>query len=108
MWVFNLYWRFTCIDKNNKNETNLPSPPFHSSYNFLNCWKTNITIKSTTLKFSGFQFVFINLLSAWPARMFFKNKYNSRTIHEISRKVQAFKLLEVGKKNAKQGLDKNT
>ena len=44
--------------------------------------------------------------SGWPAITFWKKKYNSRTIHEIFRKIQVFKLLEV-EKNAKQGGDKN-
>ena len=35
---FDLCWKFMCTDKNNdKNEMDLPPPPFHSSYSFLNC-----------------------------------------------------------------------
>ena len=47
-----------CTDKNNdKNKTNLPRPPFHSSYSFLNSLKTTMPM---ALKFSDFQFVSIN------------------------------------------------
>ena len=56
LWEFNIYWKFMCTDKNNKKKTNLPPLPFHSSYSFLNCWKTT---KPMTLKFLDFQFVFI-------------------------------------------------
>ena len=57
---FNLYWKFTCTNKNNdKNKMNIHPSPFYPSYSFLNCWKTT---KSMTLKFSDFQFVFINVL----------------------------------------------
>ena len=82
-WYFSLYWKFMCTDKNNyKNKMNLPRPSFHSYFNcwkttksndknkmnlppssfhsFLSCWKT--TKSSKTLKFSKFQFVFINVL----------------------------------------------
>ena len=49
LWEFNWYWKFMCADKNNdKNKTSLPSIPFHSSYLFLNCWKTS---KPMSLKF---------------------------------------------------------
>ena len=54
IWEFNLYWKFMCTHKSNdKNKTNLPPPSFHSSYSFLNCWKTT---NSMTLEFSDFQF----------------------------------------------------
>ena len=60
VWEFNLYWKFTCLEKHNdKNKSNLPVRPYHSSYSFLNCWKTT---KSMTLKFLGFQFIVINVL----------------------------------------------
>ena len=47
-----------CTTKNDdKNKTNLSSPPFDSSYNFFNCRKT-----TKTLKFSGYQFVLYTFL----------------------------------------------
>ena len=47
-----------CTDKyNDKNKTNLPPTPFHSSYCFLNCKKAT---KSMTLKILDLQFAFIN------------------------------------------------
>ena len=57
---FNLYWKFICTNKNNdKNKMNIHPSPFYPNYSFLNCWKNT---KSLTLKFSDFQFVFINAL----------------------------------------------
>ena len=41
-----------------RTKTNSPFPPFYFSCSFLNCRKT---AKSMTLRFSGFQFVFINV-----------------------------------------------
>ena len=53
-----LYWNFMCRYKNNdRAKTNLPPPLFHSSYSFLNGWKTS---KSMTLKFPVFLFVSMN------------------------------------------------
>ena len=50
-----------CTNKNNdKSKTNLPSPPFHFSYSFLNCWKTT---KSVTLKFQTFGLTLCEKLS---------------------------------------------
>ena len=47
-----------CTDKNNdKNETNLPCPLFHSSNSFLNWCKIH---KPMTLKLLDFYFLFIN------------------------------------------------
>ena len=40
-----------------------PHPLFHSSHSFLNCWKTT---KYMNMDFSGFQFVFINVL--WKSK----------------------------------------
>ena len=57
LWEFNLYWKFMVWTKIMIRTTNLPLPPFHSSYSFFNCWKTT---EPMTLKFSDFQFVFIN------------------------------------------------
>ena len=82
-WEFDSHWKFMCTDKNNdKTKRNLPPPPFHSSYSFLNCWKTT---KSMTLKFEGFWFAFINVL--W------KTKLNCR-----SGLFHTANLLEVGRK----------
>ena len=37
LWEFSLYYKSMFTDKNNdNNETNLPLPPFQSSYSFLN------------------------------------------------------------------------
>ena len=55
---FNLYCKFMSTGKNiGKNKTNLPHPPFHSSHDFLNIWKTT---KPMTVRFSDFQFIFID------------------------------------------------
>ena len=56
VWECILYWQFMYTDKSNdKNKTKLLLPSFHS---FINCWKTT---KSMNLKFSDFQFVFIDV-----------------------------------------------
>ena len=49
------YWKFRCTDENN--EQNEVTPSFHSSYSFLNCWKT---FKSMAVTFLDFHFVSIN------------------------------------------------
>ena len=56
-WDSTLYWKFMCTDKNNeKNKTNNHLPLYTPVTAFL----IEKTSKPMTLKFSDFQFVFIN------------------------------------------------
>ena len=98
---FNLCWKFICTNKNNdKNKMNIHPSRFYPSYSFLNCWKTT---KSRTLKFSDFQFVFINVL--WKIkRNCISGFFCNANLWEAVRKKQFFKAVYLLQTKMKQNI----
>ena len=79
---------------------NIHPSRFYPSYSFLNCWKTT---KSRTLKFSDFQFVFINVL--WKIkRNCISGFFCNANLWEAVRKKQFFKAVYLLQTKMKQNI----